>query len=128
MREFYKVLQRFNRSCRARVVSGHPLTGGRKVAVQRYGTRTVRLHGSIWSLIQKHTATELRFRTLLAGGFQEVRFERGDRIECLRIRRKEAWRGPLRQSQELAPLFDGECSKAALREWRVLPYSHRQVR
>jgi hypothetical protein len=32
--------------------------------------------GNIWSLIQKHTATELRFRSLLTGGVQEVRLER----------------------------------------------------
>ena len=32
--------------------------------------------GNIWSLIQKHTATKLRFRSLLTGGVQEVRLER----------------------------------------------------
>jgi hypothetical protein len=31
---------------------------------------------NIWSLIQKHTATEMRFRCLLTGGVQEVRLER----------------------------------------------------
>jgi hypothetical protein len=32
--------------------------------------------GNIWSLVQKHAAIELKFRSLLAGGVQEVRFER----------------------------------------------------
>ena len=30
---------------------------------------------NIWSLVQKHTGTELRFRSLLTGGVQEVRLE-----------------------------------------------------
>jgi hypothetical protein len=32
--------------------------------------------GNIWSLIQKHTATELRFRGRLTGSVQEVWLER----------------------------------------------------
>jgi hypothetical protein len=29
-----------------------------------------------WSLVQKHTATQLRLRSLLAGGVQEIKLER----------------------------------------------------
>jgi hypothetical protein len=32
--------------------------------------------GNIWSLVQKHTATELKFRSLLVEGMQVVRCER----------------------------------------------------
>jgi hypothetical protein len=32
--------------------------------------------GNIWSLIQKHTATELRFRSLLTDGVHTIGLER----------------------------------------------------